>query len=104
MPGRTLPGRLGDAAGRAGGQREPRERILLIDTAIFVAAATRWPHALLGVLTLGADGTYAEAMPTFDMPRDALGVLSRIASSLEAGGGMRGHPFPRGFPLRHHSL
>jgi len=56
------------------------KRILLIDTAILVAAATRWPHALLGVLALGPDGTYAEAMPTFDMPRDALGVLSRIAS------------------------
>jgi len=55
-------------------------RILLVDDAIVLPAATRWPDRVLGVLAQGPDGTYAEATPTFTMAQDALDVLAKVAA------------------------
>ena len=57
-------------------------RILLIDDAIVLPAVTRWPSRVIGVLALGADGSYAEATPAFTMARDALDVFAAIPPAI----------------------
>ena len=53
-------------------------RILLIDDAIILQGVTRWPGRVIGLLALGADGSYHDVTPPLTMAQDALDVFATI--------------------------